>query len=1655
VELLEARALPSSVPTFGANAQHTSLYAGPSQSLNQVVWKTPVDLMPQYTSGGELLIHYGAPLVTAGNTVIVPVKTGATNGFRIDFFNGDTGGAATVGGAGVPKFSLSTDYILPSHNWTPSYSPVLASDGAGGTRLYYAGAGGTIYYINNPDSATAPTPTREVFYTTPSDYTANATSGNNYNSQIFVDTPITADSSGDIFFGFRFQGTHAGNTPTQSGYARITPGGTATYVLAGTAAGDATVVNDSHNLAPALSNDEKVLYVGVKGPAANSHPYLLGLDSTTLATKYKVALKDPRNSTTDSASIYDDSTATPLVAPDGTVFFGVLLQDPWNGSRGAMLHFSADLATEYAPDAFGWDNTNAIVPASMVPQYHGTSTFLLFSKYNNYADGGGDNGDGVNKIAILDPYATEVDPHASSNGLLIMREVLTVAGPTPDPNNISVTTPHATREWCINTAAVDQATDSVITPSEDGNIYRWSLANDSLVQTINLGTGIGEAYVPTIINPNNGQILTINNATLFAIGRVSGVGINITSSAPSNDTVVTGQTLTFTASITDINNTGHTPTGTVTFKDALTNGTTPPPATTLAASVALNGSGQATYTTSSLASGSHFISIDYSGDSHFSAGSIELVQNIHASATTTTLTSSPSPMAFGGTVTFSATVSPTVSGLGAPTGMVVFTEGTTVLGQEAVDSSGNATFTTTSLGAGTHTVTAAYHSDPIYASSRGNDSASPQEITQATTTLSDVSSSLASPYSFGQTVTYTATVSVTAPGGGTVAGTVTFKNENGTLGSAAVGAAGVATFSTASVTVGTHTITASYGGSANYTSSNDFGSASPLVQTVTQSTSGIAVTVPSGTTYFGQPMTYFATVTNTGGGTGAPTGTVSFTIKNGTTTITGGPETLSAINSTQSQAKFVTTGAMGGITQTVSASYGGDTNFSASGPVTGTNVITAAVTKTVLSVSANNLFFGAPWTPIAHVLVVPGKGGGTPGSSGLGAAGSGNVVFTATILTNASATNTFQLGGTFTQTLGTATVNTNGGASLPHPILPGNLTVFNSSGVATSINTAAYTITAAFTSTGVDFASSPASPGVVENVNGNVTTVTQVSAFPQSPAPQVGQKVTITAIVTATGSSLIQPLGSVTFKDAFGGSTTALATVTLPVAQVFGVRNVTVTMTTTSLARGAHALSVVYNPDATTLAPDFTSGTGFSSFVTPIRGQWVTSTSGSFGEVIKPITTFGSLSANPASQTDGRTVTFTDTVTSGTGAIPSGLVQFLDGGVTLGATSLNASGKATFATNSLSAGSHSVSAVYNASGNFAGDTSNTLTYTVSKASTTTKITGASSRVINQGTTVTFTASVTGSTGLTPTGSVVFVVESDARTAANQSPAFGGAAGVNPSNLNPFTLGTATLSGGVAKLAVPFNATPDIYEIEAFYNGDVDNIASHSQTVNPGPASGPRGFEEVVQDTSTFLRLVSITPASPGNSSTVTFTYQVRPSAQAGFPGLTAETGGFGGSVTLNVDGKDIVTRNVLSLTGQVSLTDANVSIATHTVMVTYNGDAGNPTVLSSVGYAAYPAGTLGWLPGTSVTFSYSRTSAASSVMPSTSNSTAALAMVPENHASTTAPLGTTTSPKSTAELNAVSVDGYFASTTTHQTPRTLAGALAKVHSGDDWLGGGF
>jgi hypothetical protein len=526
LECLEERAVPAvGWSGFGGNAQHTAPAPAPAQSLDVIHWQTPVDLAPQYSSGGDLLIHYGEPAVTPANTILVPVKTGATDGFEIKAFNGASGSS---------MWTVTSDYILPknpdgtvAYDWTPEYSPVLTSaitwpgETAPTARLYFAGAGGTVWYIENPDGSATPTATRLAFYGL-SNYNANPAG---YNGSVFIDTPLTAGPDGSIYFGYRVTGSNPSNLV--SGIARIAPDGTGTFVSAQAAASEANAMEVPHGAAPALSNDGKTLYVDVRAASTEYYGYLLALDSTTLATKAKAGvLKDPRNNG-NNAGLLDDSTASPLVGPDGDVYLGVM-GNPYNGSRGFMLHFDSNLNAKGAPGAFGWDDTDSIVPASMVPGYTGTSSYLLFTKYNNYANVT-NGGDGVNKIAILDPNATQVDTRNDGvSNFSVMKEVLTIAGPTPDNQGPSF--PNAVREWCINSCVVDPASDSVYANSEDGKLYRWNLATNTLSQSVTLTSGVGEAYTPTWMGPD-GTVYAINNATLFAVGQRPATATFVTTDA--------------------------------------------------------------------------------------------------------------------------------------------------------------------------------------------------------------------------------------------------------------------------------------------------------------------------------------------------------------------------------------------------------------------------------------------------------------------------------------------------------------------------------------------------------------------------------------------------------------------------------------------------------------------------------------------------------------------------------------------------------------------------------------------------------------------------------------------------------------------------------------------------------------------------------------------------------------------------------------------------------------------------------------------------------------------------------------------------------------------------------------------------------------------
>jgi hypothetical protein len=167
-----------------------------------------------------------------------------------------------------------------------------------------------------------------------------------------------------------------------------------------------------------------------------------------------------------------------------------------------------------------------------------------------------------------------------------------------------------------------------------------------------------------------------------------------------------GETVIFTATV--VEGEPITPTGSVDFYDD----------EILLGAGTLISSGEATFSTSTLPAGTHVITATYTGDDNFGAstGTLSPNQQVNKFSTTITLVSLPNPSVFGHAVTFTATVTSTI---GTPTGSVDFYDDEILLGNGLLNSSGEATFTTSTLPVGTHVITATYTGDGNYAVSTG------------------------------------------------------------------------------------------------------------------------------------------------------------------------------------------------------------------------------------------------------------------------------------------------------------------------------------------------------------------------------------------------------------------------------------------------------------------------------------------------------------------------------------------------------------------------------------------------------------------------------------------------------------------------------------------------------------------------------------------------------------------------------------------------------------------------------------------------------------------------------------------------------------------------------------------------------------------------
>lgn len=408
-----------------------------------------------------------------------------------------------------------------------------------------------------------------------------------------------------------------------------------------------------------------------------------------------------------------------------------------------------------------------------------------------------------------------------------------------------------------------------------------------------------------------------------------------------------GAAVTFTATVSPSNGGGVVPDGTVNFLD----GATVIGSGTLTANG--NGSATTTFTTSTLANGTHTITAVYGGDATkyvLSSNSNAVTQNIDA-PTTTAVIATPNPSSYGTAVTFTATVKP--SGTVTPTGTVQFLDGGNVIGSAQLSGSPTtASFTTSALAAGQHTITASYSGGAGSGASTGS-----TVLTVAAVQTATVVNASPNPGIGGRGTALTATVKVLQ--GNTIpTGNVSFADGATPLGTAVLNGSGTAAL-TANLAVGTHSITATY---APGTANDGPSASAALPLTVNLATTQTALTVAPNPALVLSPVVFTMKVTGNGG---IPSGPVTLTVDGRTATTA----TLDA-----SGTATVTLATLGVGTHAVTATYGGDSNDAGSTSAATSEVIQPIPTATALGTTTA----GTNSQQSILVATVVGNSGPTP-----------------------------------------------------------------------------------------------------------------------------------------------------------------------------------------------------------------------------------------------------------------------------------------------------------------------------------------------------------------------------------------------------------------------------------------------------------------------------------------------------------------------------------------------------------------------------------------------------------------------------------------------------------------------------------------------------
>jgi hypothetical protein len=229
----------------------------------------------------------------------------------------------------------------------------------------------------------------------------------------------------------------------------------------------------------------------------------------------------------------------------------------------------------------------------------------------------------------------------------------------------------------------------------------------------------------TSLSPGNYDIRATYTGDPNFVGSAAaldqGTGLDVTPGATSMTLTSTpnpgafGATVSFAATVTAVAPATGRPTGVVDLYD----GTELLGAVSLVPGSAAD-MGTATFTSSTLDTGTHAIRAEYLGNYNFTGQSASLSQVVGLVPSTTGLTSAPNPSVYGTTVTLTSLVSADPASAGTPTGSVTFLDGSTVLGTATltqVHGHAQASLEVPGLGGGSHPIQARYNGNGSFAAS--------------------------------------------------------------------------------------------------------------------------------------------------------------------------------------------------------------------------------------------------------------------------------------------------------------------------------------------------------------------------------------------------------------------------------------------------------------------------------------------------------------------------------------------------------------------------------------------------------------------------------------------------------------------------------------------------------------------------------------------------------------------------------------------------------------------------------------------------------------------------------------------------------------------------------------------------------------------------